>query len=102
MIRWLHCFNSLGTSFDQWIKYDGGNYNADRNWNGKYQVKTALTEDGWNIEIKIPFAQLKAKPKKGDVWDINFRRKQKRLNSASDWMYPITYDTKYLGMMKFD
>jgi predicted phosphodiesterase len=95
-------FNSLGTPFDQWIKDKGGSYNADRNWNGKYRVKTSMSEDGWNIEIKIPFAQLKAKPKKGDVWDINFRRKQKRLNSSSDWMYPITYDVKYLGMMKFD
>ena len=95
-------FNSLGTPFDQLIKYDGGNYNADRKWNGKYQVKSTMAEDGWSIEIKISFSQLKAKPKKGDVWDINFRRKQKRLNSSSDWMYPITYDIKYYGMMKFD
>lgn len=95
-------FNPLGTPFDQLIKYDGGNYNADRKWNGKYQVKSAIAEDGWNIEIKIPFSQLKALPKKGDIWDINFRRKQKRLNSSSDWMYPITYDIKYYGLMKFD
>ncbi len=95
-------FNPLGTPFDQLIKYDGGNYNANRKWNGKYQVKSNMAEDGWSIEMKIPFSQLKARPKKGDVWDINFRRKQKRLDSSSDWMYPITYDIKYYGMMKFD
>jgi predicted phosphodiesterase len=95
-------FNPLGTPFDQLIKYDGGNYNTDRNWNGKYEVKTFLGEGEWNIEIKIPFSQLKAKPKKGDSWEINFRRKQKRLNSASDWQYPITYDIRYYGVMKFE
>jgi predicted phosphodiesterase len=95
-------FNPLGTPFDQLIKYDGGNYNPDRNWNGKYEVKTFVGEEEWNIEIKIPFSQLKAKPKKGDVWEINFRRKQKRLNSSSDWQYPITYDIKYYGLMRFE
>jgi len=95
-------FNPLGTPFDQLIKYNGGNYAPDRNWNGKYEVKSSMVEGGWDIEIRIPFSQLKAKPKKGDVWEINFRRKQKRLNSTSDWLYPITYDTKYYGLMKFD
>ena len=95
-------FNPLGTAFDQLIKYDGGNYNLDRNWNGKYEVKTFVGEGEWNIEIKIPFSQLKAKPKKGDSWEINFRRKQKRLNSASDWQYPITYDIRYYGLMRFE
>lgn len=95
-------FNPLGTPFDQWIKYDGGNYSTDRNWNGKYEVKTSKGEGEWDIEIKIPFSQLKAKPKKGDIWELNFRRKQKRINSSSDWQYPITYDIKYYGIMRFE
>jgi len=95
-------FNPLGTPFDQWIKYNGGNYDADRNWNGKYEVKTSMDGGGWNIEIMIPFSQLKAKPKKGDIWELNFRRKQKRLNSSSDWIYPITYEIKYYGVMRFE
>jgi hypothetical protein len=93
-------FNPLGTSFDQWI--DGKTYTPDRNWNGKYEVRTSTAEKGWDIEIKIPFSQFKAKPKKGDTWELNFRRKQKRLNSSSDWMYPITYDVKYYGVMRFE
>ena len=95
-------FNSLGTPFDQWIKYNGWNYDTDRSWDGKYEVKTSMDEGGWNIEIMIPFSQLKAKPKKGDIWELNFRRKQKRLNSSSDWIYPITYEIKYYGVMRFE
>lgn len=93
-------FNPLGTPFDQWI--DGKTYLPDRNWNGKYEVRTSTYEKGWDIEIKVPFSQFKAKPKKGDIWELNFRRKQKRLNSSSDWMYPITYDVKYYGGMRFE
>jgi hypothetical protein len=90
-------FNPLGTVFDQKIT-DNGN-NADRTWNGTYEVKTFNSSNFWSIEARIPLAQLEATAKPGQQWGINFRRKQKRFNSAADWQVPIQYDPKTYGML---
>jgi len=96
-------FNSSGTAFDQLIKWKGEEYEGeDRDWNGEYEIATQKSDEKWSIEIKIPFKSLKAKPKKGDFWLTNFRRKQQRVKSTSDWMVPISYDPRYYGILRFD
>lgn len=90
-------FNPLGTVFDQKIT-DNGN-NADRNWNGTYEVKTLKGSNFWSIEARIPLKQLEAKAVAGQQWGINFRRKQKRFNSAADWQVPIVYNPRSLGLL---
>lgn len=90
-------FNPLGTVFDQKIT-DNGN-NADRAWNGNYEVKTYRGNNFWTVEARIPFEQLAAKGKPGQQWGINFRRKQKRFNSTADWQVPISYDPKTFGFL---
>jgi predicted phosphodiesterase len=96
-------FNSAGTAFDQLIKWEGEEYQGeDREWNGKYKVASKKGEEKWSVEIEIPFKLLNAKPQKGDFWLINFRRKQQRVKSASDWMVPISYDPRYYGFLRFD
>jgi predicted phosphodiesterase len=90
-------FNPLGTVFDQKIM-DNGN-NADRKWNGSYEVKTFKGSNFWSVEARIPLEQLAAKVMSGLTWGINFRRKQKRFNSAADWQIPISYDPKAFGSL---
>ena len=90
-------FNPLGTVFDQKIT-DNGN-NADRAWNGTYEVKTFQGKNFWSIEARIPFEQLAGNGKSGQQWAMNFRRKQKRFNSAADWQVPISYDPKAFGFL---
>jgi predicted phosphodiesterase len=96
-------FNSKGIAFDQILKWQGDEYEGeDREWNGEYKVATKVNDEDWSIEMRIPFKLLKTKPKKGDFWLTNFRRKQQRVNSASDWMVPISYDPRYYGILRFD
>ena len=96
-------FNSNGIAFDQILKWQGEEYEGeDREWNGEYEVMSKVNDKDWSIEMKIPFKLLDAKPKKGDFWLTNFRRKQQRVNSASDWMVPISYDPRYYGILRFD
>jgi predicted phosphodiesterase len=96
-------FNSSGIAFDQLLKWKGEEYQGeDRAWNGEYEVASTKGEGEWSIEMKIPFKLLNAKPQKGDIWLTNFRRKQQRLNSASDWMVPISSDLRYYGILRFD
>jgi predicted phosphodiesterase len=90
-------FNPNGIVFDQKVT-DNGN-NADREWNGNYEVKTFKGNNYWSIEARIPLDQLQTTATAGQEWGINFRRKQKRLNSAADWQVPIQYDPKSFGSL---
>lgn len=96
-------FNPLGTVFDQKITVgQDRQIDSDPAWNGTYEVKTAKGAREWTLEAAIPLAQLGVSAKPGDVWRLNFRRKQKRLNTSGDWQVPIAYDPRSYGwlMMK--
>ena len=74
----------------------------DRNWNGEYELGIAKSSDSWSIEARIPAEQLGAKLSSGKDWHLNFRRKQKRLDSSADWMLPIGADPQTLGVLTFE
>lgn len=96
-------FSPLATIFDQKISQPGnGFYSGDRRWNGIYDVKTTRTQDGWEVEARIPLEQFSITAKSGDRWGLNFRRKQKRLNSGAEWQTPIEYNPKSFGVLKFE
>jgi len=95
-------FSPLGTVFDQKISQTTtGYYDGDRSWNGSYDVKTTRSKDGWNVEARIPLAQFGISAKSGDSWGLNFRRKQKRLNSGAEWQTPVDYNPRTFGVLKF-
>jgi len=93
--------NPLGTVFDQRITFkEDGWYSADPKFDGDYEVEAVRDGKYWIIEARIPYSVLGAKPQSGDTWDLNFRRKQKRLNLNGDWQ-PIYYYPHYLGLLSF-
>jgi len=93
-------FNPSGTPFDQKIMVKEKKAIAvEREWNGTYDVETFRGKDYWSIEVKIPLSELNTEGEAGKAWAINFRRKQKRLNSAADWQVPISYDPKDYGVL---
>jgi hypothetical protein len=93
-------FNPLGAAFDQKVKIEGGvAVDTDRGWNGTYEVKTFQGNDYWSMEVRIPLDQLETKGEPGKSWQLNFRRKQKRLNAAADWMVPLDYNPKDYGVL---
>jgi hypothetical protein len=95
-------FNPLGVVFDQKITVSGGvATKADPKWDGKYKVKTRRGKDYWSIEAKIQLAGLGAHGKAGQAWAVNFRRKQKRLDTAADWQVPTGYDPRDYGELVF-
>jgi len=90
-------FNPNAIVFDQKISNNG--YNADREWNGNYEVKTFKGKNFWSIEVRIPLEQLDAKVAQDQQWGVNFRRKQPRYKSTADWQVPIQYDPKSYGLL---
>jgi hypothetical protein len=73
------------------LHYD--DYSEDLNWDGVWETATAVTEDGWVAEYRIPLSQLRFSPadEDGMVWGINFGREIARLNEWS-WWAPVLPD----------
>ncbi len=55
----------------------------DSSWDGIWEAKTKIADKGWNVEIKIPFSQLRFNAAEKMSWGINFQRKIKRKNEQS-------------------
>ena len=99
-IVYLIYFNPFGVVFDQKIVWDStGHYDTDREWNGSYEIMTSRWDDFWDIEVRIPLSEFGDFAAASSSWDVNFRRKQKRLNSSGDWQVPRNYDPKTFGRM---
>ena len=93
--------NPNGVVFDQKISFDTtGWYTATREWDGNYIVASSKNEDSWSLEVQIPLVELDAMAESGKSWGLNFRRKQKRLNTSGDWQIPIDYNPITFGELK--
>ncbi len=65
---------------------DGTLYNdgwMDDSWDGIWDYKTKINNDGWSVEIKIPFSQVRFQESENMVWGINLNRDIKRRNENS-------------------
>jgi hypothetical protein len=65
--------------------YDGVLYNDewdDNNWDGVWQAQAHRTKDGWTVEMRIPYSQLRFQKSRNQVWGINFKRDIARRNET--------------------
>jgi len=78
---YLFYANPIGGLADSQIT-DEGPPNTD--WNTVWDVKTAIFDQGWTIEIAIPFKSLRYQPEPEQTWGINLRRVVRWKN---EWSY---------------
>jgi len=64
--------NPLGAVGDQQVTDEGNTINRD--WNTVWDVRTSRDDEGWNVEMAIPFKSLRFKPGREQTWGVNFRR----------------------------
>lgn len=62
----------------------GGGGGINKSWDGIWEIRTGLLEDGWTAEIRIPFSTLNFDPAR-DAWGINFQRTIRRRNEEILW-----------------
>ncbi|MGE3843815.1 MAG: DUF5916 domain-containing protein, partial [Vicinamibacterales bacterium] len=55
-----------------------GSFNA--NWDGDWQVKSSITERGWEAEMAIPFKTLRYPTGANRTWGFNLKRNIRRKN----------------------
>src|SRR5574341_2271739 len=76
------CLNAAGTM------YDGVLYNDewdDNSWDGVWEGKAKIDEQGWMAEMRIPYSQLRFKKQEQLIWGVNLRRDIAR-NNERDYL----------------
>jgi hypothetical protein len=74
-----------GVRGDEAVSNDGNNW--DGSWNPIWYGKTAIDDQGWTAEVKIPFSQLRYGSEKEKVWGIQVHRRLFRKEERSTWQY---------------
>lgn len=78
--------NVAGVQTDIKAVKSDGDY-EDGNWNAVWQSKTRITNDGWIVEMRIPYSALRFSEKSGSTWGLNMFRNIRRYNSNNSWNF---------------
>lgn len=65
-----------------------GSFGSDKTWDAVWQSKTAITADGWVVEMRIPYISLRFTKKEVQSWGLQFLRFTRR-NNESDFWNPV-------------
>ncbi len=81
--------NAAGVQIDG-IKTDGGSIRSsplffDTSWDAVWASSVRVNEDGWSIEMQIPYSMLRFPEAENQTWGINFRRYIPRNSETSEW-----------------
>ncbi len=78
---YVFSINPLGTKQDTQI--DNNVWNSS--WDEVTDVQTRLHEDGWSLELRIPFRIFRFPADGGGVWGFNIQRLIQRKNETASW-----------------
>ncbi len=59
--------------------------NADFNWDGVWVSATSIVADGWIMEMKIPYFNLRFAKKPEQKWGVQFSNKERGLGEVNTW-----------------
>ncbi len=87
--------NPEGARGDRQIANEGREINAS--WDAIWRVETRETDDGWTVEMEIPFRAIRSADI--DAWGINFSRSIRRRNEVAYWApIPRKYNLMRLSL----
>jgi len=75
--------NPNGARADVQITNESEGFNID--WNAVWDAAVTQREDGWFVEIAIPFSSLKFSDSDTQIWGVNFERNIRRKKEAAFW-----------------
>jgi Domain of unknown function (DUF5916) len=83
-------FNPFGIQGDGVLTEGGmGQGGPDLSVDIVMESKGAILENGWSVEVKVPFKSLRFQAGKGKLWGFNMSRNINRLNEELDSWSPI-------------
>jgi hypothetical protein len=74
--------NAAGAKRDQQLSNDG---QGNLDWDGAWDAKAAINEQGWIVEYLIPFKTLRFTDSSSQEWGLNIARRVMRINEWSLW-----------------
>jgi len=84
-------------------RFFGPRTRGDINWDAVWDSDVKITDEGWNVEIKIPYSALRFPDSKVQVWAINYWRDIRRYTELSSWNFvdrEVRNQMNYLGILK--
>lgn len=88
-------FNPFGIQADS-ILVDGSQNGPDYSVDVVMESKGVLLEDGYSVEVKVPFKSLRYTAGKGKFWGFNIGRNIPRFNDENDSWMPISRNVSSL------
>lgn len=86
--------NPAGSIVDWTLFNDGFN---DETWDGVWEWASHIDAQGWCVEMRIPFHQLRFSPRDKYEWGVNFRRIIKRKNERVGYVWIPKEDNGYVS-----
>jgi hypothetical protein len=75
--------SAAGSKADIFMSNDGES--EDETWNAIWWTKTQIDDQGWTMEAKIPFSQLRFDRSSGGTWGFQVAREVYRYSETSLW-----------------
>lgn len=91
---YLFGVNPAGSVLDEVLSND---VNEDTSWDGVWEWKAVVNGDGWIVEMKIPFNQIRFPKKDEYVWGVNFMRAIKRKNERAAFSWVPKNETAFVS-----
>ena len=86
--------NPAGSITDETLSND---VNDDDSWDGVWEGKAQVNGQGWTLEMKIPFSQIRFSKKDEYVWGVNFTRIIKRKNERATYSWVPKNEAAYVS-----
>lgn len=93
----LFATNPLGVQVDGLVRNEGEEVDLD--WDGVWRCEARLDEQGFTIEMALPFETLRFRAAPEQVWGLNVVRSIARKRETSLWK-PISRDLGYYAKYK--
>lgn len=77
--------NAGGVKTDYVVSENGEN--KDRTWDPIWYVRTRITQEGWQAEMRIPFTQLRFEKNSDGIWGMEVVRVLFRRQEVSLWQH---------------
>ena len=84
--------SAAGVQFD--TKYSA--FGEDANWNAVWESAVSIVENGWIVEMKIPYSALRFPDKAEQSWNFNIVRTVRRTRETAWWNF---YDSSKNGFL---
>ena len=60
---------------------------GDGSWNPVWDARTRITDQGWFLEMRIPFSQLRFSQEEEQVWGLQIERKLRPQQENTIWSF---------------